>query len=116
MRTTRASRGITSPTASEAASAGQKLDATNGKLPPSGKAIASTMAGATAQAPRPTGHQRARSSHHAAAASATKAPATGLASARQRGQRAGPARAPARGGEHGREADGDAQGEGQPPA
>ena len=90
MRTTRASRGITSPTAIEAASAGQKLDATNGKLPPSGKAIASAMAGATAQAPRPTGHQRGRSSHHAAAASATKAPATGLASAR----RARPGRRP----------------------
>jgi hypothetical protein len=79
MRTMRASRGMASPTASERARAGQKLDATNGKLPPSGKATASAIAGPSAQAASATGHQLRRSSHQAALARATKAPATGLA-------------------------------------
>jgi hypothetical protein len=78
-RTARASLGITKPTATTTARAGQKLVATNGKLPPSGKATVSTAAGATAKAPTASGCQPRWASHHAPAASATNAPATGLA-------------------------------------
>ena len=78
-RTARASFGMTKPTATTTASAGQKLVATNGKLPPSGKATRRTAAGATAKAPTASGGHPRWASHHAPAANATNAPATGLA-------------------------------------
>ena len=116
MRTTRASRGTASPTASAAASAGQKLDATNGKLPPSGKATASAT-----RRPQRAGRQR-----HRPPARAVQPPGGGrqghegaghrAGEARERGQGAGPARAaPRAAASTAAEPDGDAQREGQPP-